>query len=120
MDMSPYDMRQAGFWLRRWRLIGGIVTPRLNLSGLSIDLHRTAHPDPEIENIQVRTAEVLEQELRDNPVKRANIAEIARARLHEPKPRSELEVMTNFLRLVRAEQGIAPDGPSPGDPPNAA
>lgn len=119
MDMTPKEMKQANFWLQRWKLLGGFVKPRLNMDGsLSIELHRNVSESIRVERMQAKTAAVLEQELRDNPKKHIHIAELVRRYMHaqQAEAQADLKALNHSLALVT---GKASDE-APHDPPNAA
>lgn len=119
MDMTEREKKQATFWLRRWKLLGGMVRPRLNSDGsLSIELHRTVSDSLRVERMHARTAESLEQELRDNPKKHIHVAELVRQHLHA-KSLEEKAQLGDLNRSLALVTGMASDEGTDG-PPNAA
>jgi hypothetical protein len=113
--MTDQEIKQANFWLRRWKMIGGLVKPRLRQQGLEIELHRSVDPDPAIEAAIAKSATALEKELLDNPKKHMHVAEIVRQHLHRQNEVA-LEVLARLghpLAEVKSEDG-------PGDGSDAA
>ena len=101
-ELTEQEITRASFWIRRWKMVGGGFHPRLTKDGFTVQTVRRPDPDPRIEAVLIKTAGLLEQELRDNPKKHAVVAEMVRQSFHRQNP--GLHVVDNCDQ----------------DPPNAA
>jgi hypothetical protein len=85
MQLTEGEIARATFWVRRWKMVGGIFV----VTDDGVAAERQEHADPAVEQAQARAAQALLEELGKDHKKRAHVISLITHALDQREARQD-------------------------------